>query len=164
MSKSSGGLRSLAKTGGKRSPCSMQDSTILRVNPWAISAASVMVLPSATKPCTSALVGALALQSGLACGDPKRIESRLLRCVRPWKTAHRAKSSPVCATQTFSPLSLMLPQSIPRRRADQSQPRPGAAMIPNLSPQAGHLSRLRENPSEKARFPRPRAETAPIVV
>jgi hypothetical protein len=45
-----------AKAGGTGSPWSRQDSTIFRASPWAISAASTMLRPSATSPGTSGLV------------------------------------------------------------------------------------------------------------
>ena len=51
----SGSTRS-ARAGGRGSPCSMQDSAILRASPWAISAVSATLRPSATSPGTSTLV------------------------------------------------------------------------------------------------------------
>lgn len=54
--KSWGSRSALTKTGGRGSPCSRQESTILRPSAWAISTASVTLRPSATKPGTSGLV------------------------------------------------------------------------------------------------------------
>src|SRR5439155_19360689 len=44
------------KDRGSGSPCSKQDSTILRVSPCAISTVSVTLRPSATRPGTSGLL------------------------------------------------------------------------------------------------------------
>src|SRR6266571_822187 len=51
--------RLLRNTGGSGSPCSRQDSTILRATPCAISTVSEMLRPSATSPGTSGLVAKL---------------------------------------------------------------------------------------------------------
>src|SRR5690348_3731990 len=48
--------RFLANTAGRGSPCSRQDSTILRARPCAISTVSATLRPSATNPGTSGLV------------------------------------------------------------------------------------------------------------